>query len=103
MRRNCCHISLAFVLKLLNYLQTFVGISIIMYSAWLLDQWRHHVPVSPPSATPPGSSASLLSNLRSAGAFADGITPLSFAADMVSGLDGGIGIVLNDFKPPAPW
>ncbi|OWM80000.1 hypothetical protein CDL15_Pgr009978 [Punica granatum] len=103
MRRNCCHISLAFVLKVLNYLQTFVGISIILYSAWMLNQWSHHVPVFPPSAPPPDSSAQLLLNSRSAGAFADRVTPLDFAADMVSGLDVGIGVVLNDFKFPAPW
>lgn len=61
------------------------------------------MPAFPPSAPPPDSSASLLLNSQSAGATADRVTPLDFAADVVSGLDDGIGIVLNDFKLPAPW
>ncbi|KAK7279468.1 hypothetical protein RJT34_24521 [Clitoria ternatea] len=44
MRCNCCHVSVAFVLKFLNFLQAFVGVSILLYSVWMLNQWDHHVP-----------------------------------------------------------
>ncbi|KAK4765852.1 hypothetical protein SAY87_007494 [Trapa incisa] len=102
MRRNCCHISLAFILKVLNYLQAFVGISIILYSAWMLNQWNHRLPVFPPSAAPPDSSASLLLSSQLADVVSDA-TQLNFAADVVSGFDDGIGVVLNNFQLPAPW
>lgn len=48
MRPNCCHFSLAFVLKFLNFLQAFVGFSILLYSIWMLNQWDHHIPQQPP-------------------------------------------------------
>ncbi|XP_057427512.1 tetraspanin-18 [Lotus japonicus] len=47
MRPNCCHVSLAFVLKFLNFLQAFVGVSILLYSVWMLNQWDHRVPQPP--------------------------------------------------------
>lgn len=68
----------------------------------MLNQWNHHVPVFPPSAPPPDSSVSLLLRSQSAGVVS-GDTPLNFAADVASGLDDGIGVVLNDFQLPAPW
>ncbi|KAL3850030.1 hypothetical protein ACJIZ3_011912 [Penstemon smallii] len=49
MRTPCCHTCLAFVLKFLNFLQAFIGISIIIYSAFMLNQWQHHRhEISPP-------------------------------------------------------
>ncbi|OIW01667.1 hypothetical protein TanjilG_04635 [Lupinus angustifolius] len=47
MRPNCCHNSLAFLLKFLNFLQAFIGVSIILYSTWMFNQWNHHIPKPP--------------------------------------------------------
>ncbi|KAK7345697.1 hypothetical protein VNO77_16307 [Canavalia gladiata] len=47
MRPNCCHVSIAFILKFLNFLQAFVGVSILLYSIWMLNQWDHRVPPPP--------------------------------------------------------
>ncbi|CAN6684680.1 unnamed protein product [Malus baccata var. baccata] len=106
MRPNCCHVSLSFVLKLLNFLQAFIGVSILVYSAWMLNQWNHHIPIvpPPPSAPSPDSSSfsSLLLSSESA-ADADQITPLDFAVHLVSGFDEGLGFGLNSLKLPAPW
>ncbi|XP_056170302.1 tetraspanin-20 [Syzygium oleosum] len=106
MRRNCCHISLGFVLKLLSYLQAFVGVSILLYSLWMLSQWNDRAapPGFPPPAYPPGSSAAPLSSARSAEmARADRSSGLELAADVVSRWDGGLGLALRSFELPAPW
>lgn len=47
MRLHCCHFSLAFLLKFLNFLQAFVGLSILLYSIWMLNQWDHFTPQPP--------------------------------------------------------
>ncbi|KAJ1394556.1 Tetraspanin/Peripherin [Sesbania bispinosa] len=47
MRPNCCHVSIAFLLKFLNFLQAFVGVSILLYSIWMLNQWDHRAPQPP--------------------------------------------------------
>ncbi|KAK9993236.1 hypothetical protein SO802_022939 [Lithocarpus litseifolius] len=112
MRRNCCHISLAFVLKLLNFLQAFVGVSIIVYSVWMLNQWNNHIPISPPSPSPPAPSApSPSSSSSSVSLFFDSSSDqargfkLEVEADMVSGFDGGFGFETDftSFQLPAPW
>ncbi|KAI3742010.1 hypothetical protein L1987_59689 [Smallanthus sonchifolius] len=46
MRRTCCHSCLAFILKFLTLFQLFVGISIILYSAFMLNQWNKQLPES---------------------------------------------------------
>ncbi|WMV47048.1 hypothetical protein MTR67_040433 [Solanum verrucosum] len=38
----CCQGFTAFLLKFLNFLQTFIGVSIIIYSAYMLNHWHHH-------------------------------------------------------------
>ncbi|KAG4996076.1 hypothetical protein AAZX31_10G040400 [Glycine max] len=48
MRLNLCHVSLGFVLKFLNFLQCFVGLSILLYSLWMFNEWDHSVPPDPP-------------------------------------------------------
>ncbi|GER29647.1 tetraspanin family protein [Striga asiatica] len=48
MRTPCCHSFLAFILKFLNFLQAFVGLAIILYSAYLLNQWQRHNHYLPP-------------------------------------------------------
>lgn len=102
MRRNCCHISFAFILKFLNYLQAFVGVSIIIYSIWMLDQWNHHVPIYPPapSAPSPDPSFSSLYLFLNSGDHHQVTTPLKL---MASGFDDGLEFDLNSIKLPAPW
>lgn len=47
MRLNFCHVSLGFVLKFLNFLQTFIGLCILLYSLWMFNEWDHRVPPPP--------------------------------------------------------
>lgn len=105
MRPNCCHVSFAFVLKFLNFLQAFLGVSILLYSFWMLDQWNHHVPISPPPSVPwPDSSLSALFNSRPEVGGARGAKVFDdLAAGLVSGLDNGVGFELSSVKLPAPW
>ncbi|KAL8055332.1 hypothetical protein ABFX02_04G048900 [Erythranthe guttata] len=42
MATPCSHTFLAFILKFLNFLQAFVGVAIIVCSAFMLNQWHHH-------------------------------------------------------------
>ncbi|XP_039034871.1 tetraspanin-20-like [Hibiscus syriacus] len=104
MRRGCFQVSFAFVLKFLNFLQAFFGVSILLYSIWMLDQYNHHVPDSPPPLAPsPESSLSAFFNskpevgARAARVFDD------FAVGLSSGLDNGVGFNLSSVKLPAPW
>ncbi|KAB2015876.1 hypothetical protein ES319_D08G057100v1 [Gossypium barbadense] len=108
MRTNCCHVSFAFVLKLLNSLQGFVGVSVILYSIWMLDQWSHHVPISPP---PPPSAPSPVSSVSNSILFNSGPEMGEqaarvfddFAVGLVSGLDNDVGFNLSSVELPAPW
>ncbi|KAE8660386.1 Tetraspanin-18 [Hibiscus syriacus] len=104
MQSNCCHVSFAFVLKFLNFLQGFIGVSIILYSIWMLDQWNHQVPnFPPPSAPSPDSSLSALAISRpEVGAQAAGVLD-GFAVGLVSEVDNGVGFDLSSVKLPAPW
>ncbi|OIT40658.1 PREDICTED: tetraspanin-20-like [Nicotiana attenuata] len=45
----CCQGFIAFLLKFLNFLQTFIGVSIIIYSAYMLNHWQHHNNFLPPN------------------------------------------------------
>ncbi|XP_019058182.1 PREDICTED: tetraspanin-18 [Tarenaya hassleriana] len=83
MRRNCCHVSFAAVLKILNFMQAFFGVSIIIYSIWMLDQWNRGVPVDPPTASSSESSSSF------------------FDHDLVAGEGPGFNLLSLDF--PSPW
>ncbi|KAL2323367.1 hypothetical protein Fmac_027746 [Flemingia macrophylla] len=47
MRLNFCHVSIGFILKFLNFLQTFIGISILLYSIWMFNEWDHRLPPPP--------------------------------------------------------
>ncbi|XP_042405743.1 tetraspanin-18-like [Zingiber officinale] len=42
MRPSLCRSCLAFALKFLHFLQTFVGASVLIYSLWVLNRWRRH-------------------------------------------------------------
>ncbi|XP_028765559.1 tetraspanin-18 isoform X2 [Neltuma alba] len=103
MRRNCCHAFLAFLLKFLNFLHAFVGVSILLYSIWMINQWNHHIPVQPsPASSPTSSSPSISSNSRPNWGSAQ-FTPLNLAADTVSRFDGGLLLDFSSCKLPTPW
>ncbi|KAK4418465.1 Tetraspanin-18 [Sesamum alatum] len=89
MRTPCCHTFLAFVLKFLNFLQAFVGVAIIVYSAYMLNQWHHHHHQLPP---PHESGAQLPTDV---------ITPLNFASAVISSHDDAFRF--NSLSLPAPW
>ncbi|CAA2998172.1 tetraspanin-18-like isoform X1 [Olea europaea subsp. europaea] len=91
MRTPCCHTFLAFVLKFLNFLQTFIGISIIIYSAYMLNQWQHHTP--PPAPMPYDPEFKLPGNT---------IPAINSVSDVVFGV-GDNGIRLNSHIILAPW
>lgn len=111
-QRSCIQIFLAFILKFLNYLQTFMGISMILYSFFMLNHWRRHshVPSNPPLASFPFYSANNPENIH----LHDGIHLLS--VDLTSVFAGDVtqlGPVLagevtqldqvNSHHLPAPW
>ncbi|GMI73978.1 hypothetical protein like AT2G20230 [Hibiscus trionum] len=107
MQTNCCHVSFAFVLKLLNSLQAFVGVSIVLYSIWMLDQWNHHVPDSPPPLAPSPESSVPDSVLFNSGPEVGAQAARVFdglAVGLVSGLgDGTVELKLSSVELPAPW
>lgn len=80
MRTPCCHTCLAFVLKFLNFLQAFVGVAIIVSSAYMLNQWQHHPHPAPPPAA---------------------VNPLNFASGVLSFHDDAIRFNFDSL--PAPW
>ncbi|CAI0393895.1 unnamed protein product [Linum tenue] len=101
MRPNCCHVSIAFLLKFFNFLLAFIGISIILYSAWMLDQWNHHLPASPPPFPAPSSSSSSASSIVYSRSHS--VSTLNLATDVASQMDAGLGFYLNSVDLPAPW
>ncbi|KAH7517483.1 hypothetical protein FEM48_Zijuj09G0069600 [Ziziphus jujuba var. spinosa] len=103
MWQNCCHISLAFVPKFLDFLQAFIGVSIVLYSVWMVDQWENLIPISPPPSSPPDFSSLSLFLHSDSDAISDQTTPLNFKVDLVSGFDGAFGLDLHSFKLLAPW
>ncbi|XP_010438387.1 PREDICTED: tetraspanin-20 [Camelina sativa] len=109
MRHNCCHVSFASVLKILNFLQAFIGVSIIIYSIWMLDQYNHHLPpVDPPPSQPPAASSPDSSTFSSSSGIeitGDSLkNPISFVSGIVlgSGTDSGC-FNLRSLDLPAPW
>ncbi|RID52608.1 hypothetical protein BRARA_G00060 [Brassica rapa] len=93
MRHNCCHLSFASTLKILNFVQAFFGVSIIIYSIWMLDQYHRHVPVDPPTSSSGLGIAKVSEPLNNP------------AALMVLGSSGGDhhGFNLRSLDLPAPW
>lgn len=104
-QRSCFQIFLAFILKFLNYLQTFIGISMIVYSIFMLNHWNHqshHVPSDPPSLAPspfhysPNSDSVSLHegiDLDAASVFAGDVTQLG---PVLAGQ-------VNYYHLPVPW
>ncbi|KAJ0796636.1 putative tetraspanin/Peripherin [Helianthus annuus] len=64
MRKSCCHSCLAFILKFLNIFQLFVGISIILYSVFMLHQWNKHLPDSSDAVSTAFNAISLGNMIR---------------------------------------
>ncbi|KAF8097787.1 hypothetical protein N665_0281s0049 [Sinapis alba] len=100
MRHNCCHLSFASILKILNFLQAFIGISIIIYSIWMLDQYNRHVPVDPPPSQPPSASPPDSYSFSSSGIENLNTVSISFASGL---LLGDSGFNLRSLDLPAPW
>ncbi|KAJ4955502.1 hypothetical protein NE237_012285 [Protea cynaroides] len=91
MRSNHCRSCLVYLLKFLNFLQTFVGVSIIIYSLWMLNQWEKHARIpQPPVPSPESSRRFLREDL-----------PLNFPVIMEYGLEGGLVFDLRNL--PSPW
>uniref|UniRef100_A0A7N0U8Z5 Tetraspanin-18 n=1 Tax=Kalanchoe fedtschenkoi TaxID=63787 RepID=A0A7N0U8Z5_KALFE len=92
-----CRSFLAFVLKFLIFLQTSIGVCMIMYSLFMLDQRDRHavpdIPALPPAAASPAPSSPMLLNLGNYRAI--------LGVEMVSGMDDEIGLIFS--KLPAPW
>nr|GFB13032.1 tetraspanin-18-like isoform X1 [Tanacetum cinerariifolium] len=83
---------------------TFIGISIILYSVYMLNQWEKHLPVppSPPAPSPPSDFAPSPSPDSFDSLFSDQVIRFKFGDDdMVSG--GYDGIKLESNSIPAPW
>ncbi|KAL9235683.1 hypothetical protein vseg_010424 [Gypsophila vaccaria] len=99
MRPNCCHQFLAFNLKFLNFFQFFAGISAVIYSAFLLNQWENHSPVVPPPPPPPEAP--------SPDYFGPGYGNVGLVeySGLVLGLDLGSGLVaqIYSIELPTPW
>ncbi|CAN8326346.1 unnamed protein product [Cochlearia groenlandica] len=103
MRHNCCHVSFASVLKILNFIQAFIGVSIIIYSIWILDQYNSHAPppIEPPPSQPP--SASSPESYRFSTSGIDLKKPIGLVSGLVIGSDGYSGFNLRSLDLPAPW
>lgn len=97
MRTPCCHSFLSFLLKFLHFLQTFAGISLILYSIYLLNQWNHHN--SGPIAPAPGNSDGVRVKFGSLPGL-DRVEPVRLFGESLEGVDGG---KLNSVELPAPW
>ncbi|KAL3647686.1 hypothetical protein CASFOL_008654 [Castilleja foliolosa] len=89
MRTPCCHSFLAFILKFLNFLQAFVGVAIIVYSSYLLNQWNHHHHQFPPPHESGGAPLP-----------AGVISPPNFAYGVFSQHDGALGFDVNSLPAP---
>ncbi|KAG2323600.1 hypothetical protein Bca4012_059080 [Brassica carinata] len=93
MRHNCCHVSFASTLKILNFVQAFFGVSIIIYSIWMLDQFHRHLPVDPPPTSTSGLDIAEPLNNPAA----------LMMASVVLGSSGDHGFNLRSLDLPAPW
>ncbi|XP_075508436.1 tetraspanin-18 [Primulina tabacum] len=93
MRTPWCHTFVSFILKFLNFLQAFVGVAIVIYSAYMLTQWQNHRDEFPPPAPSPSDSEVELD--------AQVIITMNFAYGVVSFDDNALRMGLHSL--PAPW
>ncbi|KAI9085842.1 hypothetical protein K1719_032256 [Acacia pycnantha] len=102
MRPNCCQTCLSFCIKFLNFLQCFIGISIILYSAWFIDKWSHPIPLPPSPAPSPSFSLSIPVNSQPLSVSAQ-INHLNLVLHTVSSFDDVPDFDSSSFQLPAPW
>ncbi|XP_057474976.1 tetraspanin-18-like [Actinidia eriantha] len=95
-RGSGCYTFLASIMKFLNFLQTLIGVAMILYSAYMLNIWNNHSVIPSPSPSPDYSHA-VFPNSPPIGVS----DRLNVAADFVS--DDGLGLGLRSFDLPAPW
>nr|GMD27999.1 tetraspanin-18-like isoform X1 [Ipomoea batatas] len=93
MRKPWCQTFLAFILKFLNFLQAFTGVSITVYSFYMLNQWQRRR-AAPPAAPSPQFPAAQLVNLVGV---SDEIATLGFS---FSGLAGDLNFNFNSLPAP---
>ncbi|CAI9297382.1 unnamed protein product [Lactuca saligna] len=102
MRRTCCHTCLAFILKFLNLFQLFVGISIILYSAYMLNQWNNHLPIPPlPPSAPSPDSSDTVSTIFNITRVSEQVIHHNSVSGVISGTSGRIKV--DDSSSPSPW
>lgn len=102
-----------FLLKFLNFLQTFVGVWIVIYSIWMLNHWNKHSPIPPPPSAPSPENANYVPLLLNSeypdfpeyGSDVIGVQEhvisRKLGVEMASGFDGAVQLDLN--ASPAPW
>lgn len=100
MRTPCCHSFLAFVLKFFNFLQTFIGVSLILYSVYMLNQWNKH-PHSPPNSSQSPLNPDVFLLNFDAARVSDHVKPLNLASGVVSGIKDELKLYSREL--PAPW
>ncbi|GMH20432.1 hypothetical protein Nepgr_022273 [Nepenthes gracilis] len=100
MRTNCCHSLIAFILKFFNSLQLSVGVSIVIYSFYLLNHWQSGAPILPSPVPAPNSAMPLFTILESI-EVSDQNDRLNLGVDNVSGLDKENGFRFDERS--APW
>nr|XP_043637424.1 tetraspanin-18 isoform X2 [Erigeron canadensis] len=105
MRTPCCHTFIAFILKFLIFFQTFIGISIIIYSSFMLSQWQKHSP-NPPLSPPPSPfspSPSPISPDSASDIFtaSNHIFLFNFGYDPITSVYHSVHLQSNPI--PAPW
>lgn len=103
-----CRGFLAFFLKFLNFLQSFVGVCIIIYSLWMLNQWNMHRPIpGPPSALPPTydsiafQNSAILPSRSDAFAVPEHVLSRKLGVQLASGVDDVVQFNFNSL--PSPW
>ncbi|XP_011083093.1 tetraspanin-18 [Sesamum indicum] len=88
MGTSSCQTFLAFILKCLNFLQAFVGVAMVIYSAYMLSQWQHRGDEFPPPAP------------------SHDVSGIHLSADVVNHLNLALGdnaLHVNFHSLPAPW
>nr|GMD23725.1 tetraspanin-18-like isoform X1 [Ipomoea batatas] len=96
MRKPWCQTFLAFILKFLNFLQAFTGVSITVYSFYMLNQWQRRR-AAPPAAPSPQFPAAQLVNLVGV---SDEIATLGLS---FSGLAGDLNFNFNSLPAPCKF
>ncbi|XXG67956.1 hypothetical protein AAC387_Pa06g1175 [Persea americana] len=105
----CCWWSrgfVAFILKFLNFLEAFVGVSILLYSVWMLSHWNNHGRIPPPPSAPAPDNTNIVPLLLNSQYSATVRVPelvlsRKLGLELASGIDSGLQFGLS--SRPAPW